>query len=343
MKMFTHKYRYLFIVLLATYSYINTLFSEVYHYYGISAPWYYVLLCFILITGLVWEGNRIIQKIAQPYFLKLTKMRFLVLTFFIGLAFSAIISLALGFIGTRLLHLSAQESPIAIKLAFTYGTRINLFLHIINGILVFIREYKSKQLEAEELKRISTQAQLQSIKNQVNPHFLFNNLNVLSGMVIKDNPDANKFIEEFAKVYRYILNSQDKELIPLQTELDYIKPYIFLLQKRFPESISIDLSIPDKYYSYYIVPAALQMLIENAIKHNIVSKARPLQINLSANGREVLTVKNNLQPKQLPENSSQIGLKNISQRYELITGKNIEVKKDENSFSVVIPLIQTGV
>lgn len=341
--MFTHKYRYLFIILLATYSYVNTLFSEVYHYYGISAPWYYVLLCFILITGLVWEGNRIIQKIAQPYFLKLSKMRFLVLTFFIGLAFAAIVSLLLGFIGTYLLKLPDTESPIAIKLAFTYGTRINLFLHIINGIFVFISEYKSKQLEAEELKRISTQAQLQSIKNQVNPHFLFNNLNVLSGMVMKDNPDANKFIEEFAKVYRYILNSQDKELIPLQTELDYIKPYIFLLEKRFPESISIELNIPDKYYKYYIVPAALQMLIENAIKHNIVSKAKPLQISLSANGRELLTVKNNLQPKQLPEISSQIGLKNISQRYELITGKNIEVQKDEHSFSVAIPLIQTGV
>jgi two-component system, LytTR family, sensor kinase len=242
-----------------------------------------------------------------------------------------------------LLHLSAEESPIAIKLAFTYGTRINLFLHIINGIFVFISEYKNKQLEAEELKRIITQAQLQSIKNQVNPHFLFNNLNVLSGMVMKDNPDANKFIEEFAKVYRYILNSQDKELISLQTELDYIKPYIFLLEKRFPESISIELNIPNKYYSYYIVPAALQMLIENAIKHNVVSKARPLQISLSANGRELLTVKNNLQIKQLPETSSQIGLKNISQRYEFITGKNIEIIKDDLSFSVAIPLIQAGI
>jgi two-component system, LytTR family, sensor kinase len=340
--MFTHKYRYLFLVLLATYSYLNTLFSEVYHYYGITAKWYYVLLSFILITALVWEGNRIIQKIIQPYFLKLSKLRFLLLSFFIGLVFSSLASLAFGFIATGLLHLPSSESSIAIKLAFTYGTRINLFLHIINGIFIFISEYKNKQLEAEELKRISTQAQLQAIKNQVNPHFLFNNLNVLSGMVMKDNPDANKFIEEFAKVYRYILNSQDKELISLQTELDYIKPYIFLLEKRFPDSISINLNIPDKYYNYYIVPAALQMLIENAIKHNIVSKARPLQISLSANGRELLMVKNNLQLKQLSETSSHIGLKNISQRYELITGKNIEVEKDENSFTVAIPLIQTG-
>jgi LytS/YehU family sensor histidine kinase len=338
--MFTHKYRYLFIPFLAVYSYINTLFSEVYHYYGISAKWYYVLLTFTLLTAIVWESNRLLIQWLKPRAIKLSKVQLIMITFFSGLLIAAIISPFITSLGARLIHLPEAEANIATKLSITYGTRINLFLHIINGIFLLISEYKNKQIETEELKRINAQAQLQSIKNQVNPHFLFNNLNVLSGMVMKENPDANKFIEEFSKVYRYILKSQDKELIALKTELEYIKPYIFLLEKRFPDSIAIALNVPDKYLNYYIIPAALQMLIENAIKHNIVSKSRPLQIVLSANGRELLMVKNNLQPKQLPEESSQIGLQNISQRYEMITGKNIEVLKDEHNFIVGIPLIQ---
>ena len=221
-----------------------------------------------------------------------------------------------------------------------YGARVSLFLHTLNAIFFYVNAYKTKQLEAEELKRINTQAQLQSIKNQVNPHFLFNNLNVLSSLVMTDNPDANKFIEEFSTVYRHILNSQEKELIELRTELDYIKPYIFLLQKRFPDSISIVLDIPESYQNWYIVPVALQMLIENAIKHNIVSRARPLQVSIVVKG-EHLIVKNNLQLKLQVEHSTQIGLQNISQRYQIITGKAIKIDKDQNSFSVSIPLIRS--
>jgi LytS/YehU family sensor histidine kinase len=158
-------------------------------------------------------------------------------------------------------------------------------------------------------------------------------------MVMKDNPDANKFIEEFAKVYRHILNSQDKELIPLATELEFIKPYIFLLEKRFPESISITLDIEQKYLQLYIVPASLQMLVENATKHNVLSKAKPLEIIISVNNNGDLFVKNNLQAKLQVEDSMQVGLKNIQQRYAIITGKNIDIIKDGASFSVTLPLI----
>jgi two-component system, LytTR family, sensor kinase len=337
--MFTNKYRYVIIILLGMYSYVNTLFSEVYHYYGIHAPWYYIMPVMVLITLLAWEGNRLVQKKLQRSFESSGKIRFLFLFFFTGLLITAVTTLALTYGIALWLQLPSAELRVALKLAFTYGTRINLFLHILNGIFVFINEYKNKQLETEELKRINIQAQLQAIKNQVNPHFLFNNLNVLSGMVIKDNPDANKFIEEFSKVYRYILNSQDKELIVLQTELEFIKPYIFLLEKRFPESVSIELNIDEKYFHHYIVPAALQMLIENAIKHNVLSKAKPLEIKVYVNGAGNLTVKNNLQLKLQVEDSTQVGLKNIAQRYELTTGKSIDIVKNEFSFSVSLPLI----
>ena len=338
--MFTSKYRYLIIVLLGGYSYVNTVFSEVYKYYGITVPWYDTLLAMIIITGLVWECNRLLLKLFQHFLQQLPKFRFLVLFFLSGMVLAAAIGLAITLVAGKWLQLPADQFPVTMKLSFTYATRINLFLHIINGIFILNREYRNKELEAEALKRINAQAQLQVIKNQVNPHFLFNNLNVLSGMVIKDNPAANIFIEEFSKVYRYILNSQDKELIPLSTELEFIKPYIFLLQKRFPDSINFILPSDKVFDNWFIVPAALQMLIENAIKHNVLSEARPLEIRIWIEPGHRLHVSNNLQPKPALDDSTQLGLNNIRQRYELITGKGITVAKTEASFTVSLPLIQ---
>jgi sensor histidine kinase YesM len=339
--MFTNKYRYGIILLLAVYSYLNTLFSEVYHYYHIEANGYIVQALFIIITFFVWEGNRIIQYLLPRFFKDTATIKFLVIFFLAGMLFSALISLAaVYFIGHSYLSISLHQLKMPAKLALTYGTRINLFLHILNAIFFYINQYKNKQLEAEELKRISSQAQLQSIKNQVNPHFLFNNLNVLSSLVMQENPDANRFIEEFSKVYRYVLNSQEEELVVLRTELEFINTYNFLLEKRFPESIFIDVKIPPSYQSQFIIPLAVQMLVENAIKHNIVSKANPLHIELEINENAKLVVRNNLQLKPVNEPSTHIGLKNISRRYEMIAGQNIEVIKNEQSFSVLLPLIQ---
>ena len=342
--MFTTRYRYLLIGVLGTYSYFNSLFSEVYTYYNITANWYDVLAVFLLITLLVWESNCIVQKILKRFLPNESTIRFLAIFFLIGMILSSFFSLlAVISINSLFLHLASAQLRMPLKLAFTYGTRINLFLHILNAVLFYVGEFKNKQLEAEELKRINSQAQLQAIKNQVNPHFLFNNLNVLSTLVMQESPDANKFIEEFTKVYRHVLNASEHELITLQSELEFINPYIFLLQKRFPESIFISIDIPAQYLSYKIIPVAVQMLLENAIKHNIASRQKPLQISLSVNEKKRLTVMNNLQPRLVEESSTQIGLENISKRYELITGKTIEIEKTDDHFVVSLPLMQPDV
>ncbi|MBC8033032.1 MAG: histidine kinase [Chitinophagaceae bacterium] len=337
--MFTHRYRYLLMLGLGIYSYLNSLFSEVYRYYGIRSPWYDAFFAIILLTILVWEGNRLLEAVLKKRLKTATPTRFLLVFFFSGSIVSILLGAAIWYVATTLLRLPVENSQITLRLILTYSTRMNLFLHILNAIFVLVKEYKNKQVEAEEFKRISSQAELQSIKNQLNPHFLFNNLNVLSGLVIRDNPEANKFIEAFSSVYRYILNSQQKELVELKTELEVIQPYVFLLEKRFPGSLLIKWEIPDHYMLHKIVPASLQMLIENAIKHNIASKASPLIITFLANGDEMLTVSNNIQPKASDGPSTQWGLKNISRRYELVTGENITVSKGAFSFSVSLPLI----
>ena len=344
MYMFSNRNRYLFILLLAVYSFGNSLFSEVYTHYAIQAPWYDILLLFTSITFFVWEGNRMLGYVLDRKFVSRKALSRLIIFFVSGIIFSSVISLVLVFlIGYGVVGIPLSSLRLPAILAFTYGTRINLFLHILNAVFFFISQFKNKQLEAEELKRINTQAQLQAIKNQINPHFLFNNLNVLSSMVMQENPDANKFIEEFSKVYRHVLSNQQKELVSLGEELEFVKPYLFLLEKRFPESIFVDISIPAEFREYLIIPISIQMLIENAIKHNIASRSRPLKIDVSVEGHDRLMVSNNLQKKPVGEPSTNIGLMNISKRYEIVTGKQIEIRQDDESFSVLIPLIQPAI
>ncbi|MBS1916557.1 MAG: histidine kinase [Bacteroidetes bacterium] len=339
--MFTNRYRYWLIIILAVYSYLNSLFSEVYTYYHISLSWYYPLIAFLLITFFVWESNRFLQKMLNILSPNISGVAYLAVFFLSGMIAASILSIAtVWMVNLALLHLSFQQWKMPAKLAFTYGTRINLFLHILNATAFYIGQYKRKQLETEELKRANAQAQLQAIKNQVNPHFLFNNLNVLSTLIMQENPEANKFIEEFSKVYRHVLNAQQHELITLQSELEFINPYIFLLQKRFPESIIIDMHVNPEYLSWQVVPVSVQMLVENAIKHNIASRQKPLKIVLSANGDKKLTVTNILQEKTNDDVSTHIGLQNIARRYEMITDRNIDIVKTSDSFSVSLPLIE---
>ena len=156
------------------------------------------------------------------------------------------------------------------------------------------------------------------------------------------NEEANKFIESFSAVYRHILQSQEKELVPLQQEIEFIRPYIFLLETRFGNGLNIQMDIPESYLQTLIVPVALQMLIENAIKHNIVSVHSPLFIKLNIDDKNYLRIRNNIQLKKIKEISTQTGLANINDRYQLTTDKIILINHDEDFFEVAIPLIKAA-
>lgn len=341
--MFRNKYRYAFIALLSVYTYLNTAFCQIYHYFGIAIEWYYAFAVILFITLVTWEGSRLLEG----FFMKATapsrgeSHRGQIAFFFAGTAV-AILSAALAVLimGAGIMGQPLAKQIIPLKLTVTYATLANLLFHLVNAVYHYINRYKSKQLEAEELKRINVQAQLQAVNNQINPHFLFNNLNVLSGLVLTDPQEANRFTEAFSQVYRYILSSTDKELVAVKEELDFIQPYLFLLQKRFPGGIHIDISVSDKARKLYMVPVALQLLIENAIKHNVATGNRPLHIGISANGKQTLTVTNNLQPKITKEPSSSIGLQNINKRYGLLFQKAIDITQSDNSFAVTLPLIE---
>jgi two-component system, LytTR family, sensor kinase len=202
----------------------------------------------------------------------------------------------------------------------------------------FINELKNSVEEKETLKRESLKAQLDALKTQVNPHFLFNNLNTLTA-IIPDTPDqAIEFVQQMSKVYRHILEVQDEKTIPLKDELEVLKAYGFLLKTRFGDNLDIEIDVPEEKLTQQIVPLSLQLLMENAIKHNIVSSAKPLKIKVFAENGHLL-VSNNLQVKNQQIESTGIGLDNIRNRYKLFSNDEVKVTESGESFTVSIPLI----
>ena len=339
--MFTHRFRYLFILGLAVYTYINTVLCEVYKYFNIEIEWYYALGTITMVTGCIWEGSRLLEPLFDKQLNTVkNKIKVLILFFVAAGVLTTILTIGIVILVSMVLHKhSFTEALMPLKLNLIYAWLANLLFHLLNAIRFYFTQYKTKWIEAEELKRMTAQAELQLVKSQINPHFLFNNLNVLAALVMKNNNEANRFIEEFSKVFRYILNNHEKELVDVKTELNYIKPYIFLLEKRFTEGLHISLDIPESGEKFYIIPASLQMLIENAIKHNVVSKSRPLHIDVHLNGDNTLVVTNNLQPRETVDESTKIGLNNIIKRYLLVSGRNVEVFKSDEAFTVTLPLL----
>jgi sensor histidine kinase YesM len=211
---------------------------------------------------------------------------------------------------------------------------VGLFLH---GRGFFLSWKKSFQ-EAEEHKRASLAAEYEALKNQVNPHFLFNSFNVLSSLVYKDADLSARFIDQLSKVYRYVLETRQQELVPLAQELDMLQAYLFLLEIRFGASLDIEMNLEAREQEA-MIPLALQMLVENAIKHNVASKNRPLQLRIKRLGQQI-EVSNILQPKQNDQNSLGVGLPNLQERYRYLSGESLTIIQDETFFVVRVPILK---
>lgn len=199
----------------------------------------------------------------------------------------------------------------------------------------FFKAWKQSLIEVEKYKTESAQAQLQNLKNQLNPHFLFNNLSVLTSLVYKNQDKAVDFINELSKVYRYILDNKNAELVSLQEELAFLEHYIYLLKIRFGDNIQFLIKNTE---GGYLPPMCLQMLVENTIQHNEASQANPLKVRIYTENKHLI-VENAIQPRSDSTESSQIGLRNIESRYAFFTEKKIEIINNGKIFKVVLPLI----
>lgn len=196
---------------------------------------------------------------------------------------------------------------------------LNIFLTFLMEGIARYKDWEKNRLETEELHRTYKQSQLQGLKSQVNPHFLFNSLNSLSSLIQDDEEKAERFLDEMSKVYRYMLRNDEEQLVTLATELKFIESYLHLLKARYGEGLQLEIAVDEEDKSKLLTPLALQVIIENTFSQNIISKSSPLIITVRSAGNGVLEVINNVQPKSITDAMDfEAGLDNLVKKYELL-------------------------
>ena len=215
---------------------------------------------------------------------------------------------------------------------------ILVFIYTILDFMIFSFNHLRKE-EVQSVEMINNQMNLQfkALKSQLNPHFLFNSLNTISSLLYKDPEKAEEFIRKFAESYRFILDQNDKALIPLEKELNFLDAYNYILRMRFQDSYNLVVDLPELAKQSYVPPLSIQMLVENAIKHNLISKSSPLEVKLAFDNN-YLHISNNINPLRQQAESFQIGIENIKKRYAFFTNESIKLEKND-CFTVSLPLI----
>jgi len=320
---------------------------------GILSGFFFYLLKYtfeeILVVGLftavmwtlLWKGNELIAINIDRYvsWLKTPGKRF-----FIGLAavlvyvplVATLVNLLLGWI------LNLGQSLSDLSSGILRSTLISVIITILIMLVIysisFFKSWRQAAINMEKLKRENISSQYEILKNQVNPHFLFNTLNALTSLIYEDREKAVRFINKFSDVYRYVLESKEKEVVTVKEELEFVSAYSFLLQSRYEENLSIEISGKD--VRGYIPPMALQLLVENAIKHNVISNEYPLVLTISFDDQYVIVENNITETRDHPDRHEGLGLKNIISRFEILTERHVKVEKEEHKFRVALPVLQ---
>lgn len=194
--------------------------------------------------------------------------------------------------------------------------------------------------QMEDLKREMMASKYATLKNQISPHFLFNSLNTLTSLMYEDRDLASDFVTRLASTYRYILDNREHDLVSLNKELDFMDSFIFMMNVRHKQAVQIELNIEVATEKYLIPTLSLQMLVENALKHNLYSKEQPLHISISTIQQDALVVRNNLQKRVNMEQTTKMGLQNIKKRYAYYTNKQVLIREEEHYFEAIIPLLK---
>jgi sensor histidine kinase YesM len=298
-------------------------------------------LFFMAVSLLIWQGNvwlmYFIRKKANWSFREYYKI--IIALFFANIVYSGTLS-ALLLHAWRLFSRETYSNSGPLVNTTLIIIIAACFITNIYEILFLNQEREYSQSRVEQLNIAKAQAELEALKNQIDPHFIFNSLNTLSFLITRDPQSARLYNDTLAKVYRYILSNKEKDLVMLREEIEFISNYFYLLKIRFADAISMVIEITDlSSEDYLIPPISVQALIENAIKHNEFSDKVPLTINVSISSNYVI-VKNIINPRNYAAPTSKIGLGNLDNRYKLITKRNIIIENNFKSFTVKLPIIK---
>lgn len=297
--------------------------------------WYFCGMSWVLL----WKGNEIITCRLDTFISWVNKP---VKRFLIGLISMLVYTAGVSTLNTWV-FVEYIKSP---DLNMSFRTVIIPVITISVGITViimliflskgFLESWRQAAINEEKLRRENIASQYEALKNQVNPHFLFNTLNALSSLIYEDREKAVEFLNRFSEVYRYVLDSKDKEVVPLHNEIDFLKSYLFLLNSRYEKNLEVDLD--ETLKEGYVPPMAVQLLVENAVKHNIIADNAPLRISIRKENENIVVV-NNMNPKNESQNKNGIGIENIQSRYSILSGQPVTIINDGSIFSVSIPIL----
>ncbi len=295
----------------------------------------------LLFVTVIWESTRMAIRLTRSRYPGIKPIRQRML------ALAALLLVVAVLVGSwhvwmeRWLGFWPEDKQTIYNYLYSIGMTL-FFSQLIAGVyeaFYYLEQWKKSVLLSEALEKRALQSRLESLKNQVSPHFLFNSLNSLTALVEENPKQAVRFIEELSAIYRYLLQSNEQELTTLVRELDFIDAYMYLLKTRFEEGLYLTKEIDPALHDYLIPPLTLQILIENAVKHNMISESRPLNIKLYTDEANNLIITNNLQKRKTAVQSNKTGLVNISAKYALLNQPDIVINETATHFQVMIPLI----
>ncbi|GAB3275868.1 hypothetical protein GCM10027347_49400 [Larkinella harenae] len=308
--------------------------------------WVFIGMAYVT---LAWEGSvRWVYHVRKHFPDARQAFRRIVITFigYFGLAIicQSLFVFLTGLSGMAIIPITSHVYQAYIGI----GIFCSLVLGTTYEIIYYLQQYRQAVAEAEAVHKSRIQGQFDSLKSQVNPHFLFNSLNSLSALISEDKQQANQFLEEMSSVYRYLLQSNERKLVTLQTEVEFIKSFFYLLKARYGPGIDLHYDLDSCLMDCYLPPFSLQTLIENAIRHNVILADRPLTILIQADLLErstetvSLQVSNNIQRKNLQVNKSPGGLRSLTERFTLLRLPHPVITDDGRQFVVRIPLVVKG-
>jgi sensor histidine kinase YesM len=294
----------------------------------------------IFIAFIIYEGSRFLLFTLRSYFDWLNKPLKKAAALIVTIPFYCIPVSVLMLVAWYHIFLAGKIDWQVIKLSAIIITCAVFFLVNVYETVFAVRDMAADKINKEQLERARAEAELEALKNQIDPHFIFNSLNTLSHLIENKPAKAKQFNDSLADVYRYILQNKARDLVLLKEEINFLQHYFSLLKIRFEDAIGMNLAIPTERYDHYLIPPiSLQILVENAIKHNEFSDNAPLQIDITMQG-ERLVVSNVVRKKELRKSSSKIGLLNLSERYKLTTDQALAIIEDDNRFVVYLPVLK---
>jgi hypothetical protein len=302
-------------------------------------PFYIEFAFTIVMVFLIWITNRtVIYTLNRNYPWNESPWKRMTLQFLLNGSLAAIVVIPSSAIYLQITNQFIHNDKI-LSLTIT-GFLLAMLTNFYYEAFYLFTQWKKSLVLTEKFKNESVRSQLESLRNQINPHFLFNSLNTLSALINKDPDRAEEFVNELSEVYRYVLNRLGNMMVTIEEELEFLSSYKYLLDTRHGGNIEIDIDIEAEFLQFDIPPMTLQLLIENAVKHNIVSKNKPLKIRIYNDADRYLVIQNNLQKKRVKPISTGIGLNNIRNRFEYLAKRTILVEEGESFFVVKLPLVK---